>query len=91
MAGRIPEDEVLGLLRAHDEVEKATGLIAQLFHDPAHRTAVWISDRNELELRLYPSFTQEINFEEWMRPGDEGAGARTRGATRRAWRPQNGF
>ncbi|WP_369166300.1 hypothetical protein [Streptomyces sp. AFD10] len=72
VAGRIPEDEVLGLLRAHDEVEKATGLIAQLFHDAAHRTAVGISDLNELKLHLYPSFAQEINFQEWRLHGDEG-------------------
>ncbi|MFJ6438305.1 hypothetical protein [Streptomyces sp. NPDC091416] len=72
VAGRIPEDEVLGLLRAHDEAEKATGLIAQLVHDLAHEAEVGISDRNELELRLYPSFAQEINFQEWGHHGDEG-------------------
>ncbi|MEV4339033.1 hypothetical protein [Streptomyces sp. NPDC049590] len=72
VAGLIPEDEVLGLLRAHDEAEKATELIAQLFHDPAHETAVGISDHNELELYLYPSFSQEINFKEWTLHGDEG-------------------
>ncbi|WP_326647243.1 hypothetical protein [Streptomyces sp. NBC_01750] len=72
VSGRIPEDEVLGLLRAHDEAEKATKLIAQLFHDPEHKVWVGISDSNRLLLHLFPSFSQEINYEEWLRSDDDG-------------------
>lgn len=72
VSGRIPEDEVRGLVKAHDEAEKATKLIAQLFHDPAHRTCVEISSSNGLVLHLFPSFSQEINFEEWVRHDDGG-------------------
>ncbi|MET9378818.1 hypothetical protein ABZX98_32575 [Streptomyces sp. NPDC002992] len=67
VSGRIPEDEVLGLLRADDESGRATKLIAQLFHDPAHKTCVGISGDNGLVLYLFPSHSQEINFEEWTR------------------------
>ncbi|MET9437553.1 hypothetical protein [Streptomyces sp. NPDC006551] len=65
--GRIPEGEVLGLLRADDEAGRATKLIAQLFHDPAHKTCVGISGDNGLVLYLFPSHSQEINFKEWTR------------------------
>ncbi|MFF9981156.1 hypothetical protein [Streptomyces erythrochromogenes] len=71
VSGRIPEDEVRGLVQAHDEAETATKLIAHLSHDPAHKAWVGISDDNGLILHLFPSFSQEINYEEWLRHGDE--------------------
>ncbi|MET7312765.1 hypothetical protein ABZS68_38585 [Streptomyces sp. NPDC005571] len=66
VAGRIGEDEVRGLIEAEQERGRARDLIKRLCPAAPHEVSVIINADNSLSVELYPSFDQEINYEDWQ-------------------------